>query len=57
MNINDVLIIKENIIDYKYKFPTIDLLIDINTDTNHHKYKHFQLLVQNLLLQIHQCLH
>ena len=39
MNINDVLIIKENIIDYKYKFPTIDLLIDINTDTKHHKYK------------------
>jgi hypothetical protein len=39
MDINDILIINENIIDYKYKFPTIDIIINYNTDINHQKYK------------------
>jgi hypothetical protein len=39
MDINDILIINENVIDYKYKFPTIDIIINKNTDINHKNYK------------------
>jgi hypothetical protein len=36
---NDDLVINENVIDYKYKFPTIDILFTKNTDNNHKKCK------------------
>ena len=39
MDENNLLIINENVIDYKYKFPTIDIIITKNTDNNHQNYK------------------
>jgi hypothetical protein len=35
MDINE----NDNVIDYKYKFPTIDIIITKNTDKNHQNYK------------------